>query len=179
MASKGRPAPSPGLLRQVDALARAAFPSGFTALAMMLAAPPVGLPGVVAAAGLPCIFFWCVFRPAALPPPAIFGLGLLLDLLSAAPLGSNILILLVVYGVATRWRRFLARQSFLAVWLVFCGFAAAAALLGWGLQALLGWELPPAMPGVVQVMLSAGLYPVLAGLLSLAQRAMIRAESAA
>ncbi|MCO6416042.1 rod shape-determining protein MreD [Siccirubricoccus sp. KC 17139] len=178
MAFKGRPAPSTGLLRQVDALARAAFPSGFTVLVLVLAAVPVGLPGVVAAAGLPCIFFWSVFRPAALPPPAIFGLGLLTDLLSAAPLGSNILILLVVYGFATRWRRFLARQSFLAVWLAFCGFAAVAALLGWGLQALLGWAVPPAMPGVAQVMLSAGLYPMLAALMSAAQQAMIRAEAA-
>jgi len=175
---RGRREPSPGLLRQVDALARAAFPSGSTALLLVLAAVPVGMPGMVAAAALPCVFFWSVFRPAAMPPPAVFGLGLLLDLLSAAPLGSGVLILLVVYGFATRWRRFLARQSFVAVWLAFCGFAAGAAALGWILQGLLGWRVPQAMPGVVQVMLSAGLYPLLAGLLSGVQKAMIRAESA-
>jgi rod shape-determining protein MreD len=178
VARTGRPEPSPGLLWQVDALARAAFPAASTALLLVLAAVPVGMPGVVAATALPCVFFWSVFRPAALPPPAVFALGLLVDLLTGAPIGAAVLTLLVVYGFATTWRRVLARQSFLAVWLAYCGFAAGAAALGWALQALLGWQLPPAMPGAVQVMLAAGIYPVLAALLSGAQQAMIRAEAA-
>jgi len=176
---KGRPAPSSGLLRQVDALARAAFPASSTALVMVLAAVPAGLlPGLVPATALPGVVFWSIFRPAALPPPAVFGLGLLQDLLTAAPLGSGVLTLLVVYGFATRWRPFLARQSFLAVWLFYCAIAAGAAALGWVLQAALGWRLPPTGPGLYQVMLTAGLYPTLAAALTWVHEAMSRAESA-
>lgn len=175
---KGRPAPAMGLLRQIDALARGAFPTASTALLLVLAAVPVGLPGLVPAAGLPCVFFWSVFRPAALPPPMVFALGLLQDLLTAAPLGSGVLTLLVVGGFATRWRPFLARHSFLAVWLVYCGMAAGAAALGWLLQVMLGWRLLPAAPGLYQVLLTAGLYPMLAGVLSRLHEAMRRAESA-
>ncbi|RYJ02914.1 MAG: rod shape-determining protein MreD [Acetobacteraceae bacterium] len=175
---KGRPAPATGLLRQIDALARAAFPAASTALLLVLAAVPVGLPGLVPAAALPCIFFWSVFRPAALPPPAVFGLGLLEDLLTAVPIGAGVLTLLVVGGLATRWRPFLARQSFLAVWLVYCGVAIGAAALGWLLQVVLGWRLVPTAPALYQVMLSAGLYPSLAGLLTWAHEAMTRAETA-
>lgn len=175
---KGRRPPSPGLLRRADALARAAFPAGATAALLVLAAMPVGLPGAVPAAGLPCIFFWSVFRPAALPPPVVFGLGLLQDLLTAAPVGSGVLVLLLVHGLATRWRRFLARQSFLAVWLAYCSFAAGAAGLDWALHALLGWQLPPAPPGLHQVALTAGLYPTIAFLLTRAHEAMRHAESA-
>ena len=72
------------------------------------------------------------------------------------------LTLLVVHGLAFRWRRFLARQSFLVVWLVFCAFAAGAAALGWMLHGLLAWRLPPAAPGLHQALLAAGLYPILA-----------------
>jgi rod shape-determining protein MreD len=175
---KGRRPPSPGLLRRADALGRAALPAAVTAGLLILAAVPVGLPGAVPAVGLPCIFFWSVFRPAALPPPAVFGLGLLQDLLTAAPVGSGILILLLVHGLTTRWRRFLARQSFLAVWLAYCGFAAGAAGLDWALHALLGWRLPPVPPGLHQVALTAGLYPAIAFLLTRAHEAMRHAESA-
>ena len=175
---KGRPAPAMGLLRQIDALARGTFPTASTALLLVLAAVPIGLPGLVPAACLPCIFFWSVFRPAALPPPAVFGLGLLQDLLTSAPVGSGVLTLLVVGGLAMRWRPFLARHSFLVVWLVYCGVAAGAATLGWVLQGMLGWRLLPTAPGLYQVMLSAGLYPSLAGMLTRAHEAMVRAESA-
>ena len=175
---KGRPAPAMGLLRQIDALARAAFPTGLTALLMVLAAVPVGLPGMVSAAALPCIVFWSVFRPAALPPLAVFGLGLLGDLLSFAPVGSGVLTLLVVAGLVTRWRRFLMKQSFLAVWLVYCGVALMAAALGWLLQVVLGWRLVPLAPGLCQAAMSAGLYPGLAWVMSRLHEGMSRAEAA-
>lgn len=175
---KGRPAPAMGLLRQLDAVARAAFPTGLTTLLMVLAAVPVGLPGLVPAAALPSVMFWSVFRPSALPPPAVFALGLLADLLSFAPLGSGVLTLLVAAGLVTRWRRFLVRQSFLAVWLAYCGVALGAAALQWLLQAVLAWRLLPLAPALYQVMLSAGLYPGLAWVMSRMHEAMSRAESA-
>ncbi len=175
---KGRPAASPGLLRQADSLACAALPTAATAALLILAAMPVGLPGAVPAVALPCVFFWSVFRPASLPPPAAFGLGLLQDLLTAAPIGSGVLILLLTHGLAARWRRVLVRQSFLMVWLADCGCAAGAAGLAWAMQALLSWTLPPLAPGMVQVMLTAGLYPSLAFVLTRAHEAMRHAEGA-
>jgi len=175
---KGRPAPNPSLLRRVDALARAATPMALTVALLVLAAMPDGLPGCVAAVALPCVFFWSVFRPAAMPPPVVFGLGLLQDLLSAAPIGTGVLALLIVHGLAMRWRRFLARQSFLAVWMAFCGFAAGAAALVFVLSVLLAWRELPLVPGLVQFGLTAGLYPPLAHVLIRVHEAMRRAESA-
>ncbi|MDB5375007.1 MAG: rod shape-determining protein MreD, partial [Belnapia sp.] len=88
------------------------------------------------------------------------------------------LTLQVVGGIATRWRPFLARHSFLAVWLAYCGVALGAAALGWALQVVLGWHLVPTAPALYQVMLGAGLYPSLAGLLTWVHEAMTRAETA-
>lgn len=179
MAYKGRPQPPMGLVRRLDGGARAAFPAVFIAALLVLAAAPVGAPGLVAAAALPGVFFWTVFRPAAMPAPVVFLLGLLQDLLGFAPLGVGVLSLLLVHALALRWRGWLARQSFLAVWLVFCVFAGGAAALGWALHAAIGWQLPPTPPGLHQVGLAVGIYPALAWAMTRLHRAIGRAEEAA
>jgi len=175
----GRREPAPGMMRRLDSLARAAMPFVIAAVLMMLAAAPVGVPSAVPAVALPCVFFWSVFRPAAMPPPAVFGLGLLQDLLTFSPLGIGVFILLLVHGLAMRWRRHLARQSFLVVWLAFCGFATVASGLGFALQAVLAWMVPPIVPGLHLLGLSTGLYPALAFLLTRTHAAIRAADEAA
>jgi rod shape-determining protein MreD len=179
VAIRGRREPASGLLRRLDALARASFPAGSTALLMVASAAPVGLPSALPAVTLACVFFWSLFRPATMSPLVCFVLGLLQDLLGFAPLGIGILTMLVVHGFVLRLRRLLARQSFLVVWLVFAGFAAGAALLGYVLQAALNLRLPPPMPGVVFWALSTGFYPAVAALLTRLHKAMQRAEDLA
>ncbi|MCX8133228.1 MAG: rod shape-determining protein MreD [Roseococcus sp.] len=168
-----------GLMRRLDAALRAAFPAVFALALMVLGATPVGVPGLVTALALPSVFFWSVFRPAAMPPPVVFAIGLLHDLLVFAPLGIGVLVLLLVHGLAFRARQMLARASFLAGWLAFCAVAAGAAGLGWALQALLGWQWPALMPGVHLFGAAVGLYPGIAWILTRAHMAMRRAEGAA
>lgn len=169
---RGRTEPPAGLLRQIDALMRGAFPTMVTLVLMVLGAVPVGAPGLIMALCVPSVFFWTVFRPAAMPPPAVFGIGVAADLLAAAPFASGVLVLLVVHGVALRFRGFIARQGFGAVWILYCGMAAGAATLAWALTALLNWQVPPTTPGLHQAAMSIGLYPLLAWVLSRAHRAM-------
>lgn len=175
---KGRPEPPTGLMRQLDSGARAVFPTALTAFLIIMATVPIGVPGLVAAVTVPSVFFWTVFRPGAMPPPVVFALGLLHDMLAFTPLGSGALILLMVHGVAMRGRDWLARTSFVLNWLTFCAVAAGATLLGWGMQTLLGWQRVPAMPGVHALGIMAGVYPALAWPLSRMHMAMSRAEDA-
>ncbi|MBX9700417.1 MAG: rod shape-determining protein MreD, partial [Acetobacteraceae bacterium] len=153
------------------------LPAATTAALLALAPAAAGLPGVVPAVALPCVYFWSVFRPAAMPSPAVFALGLLVDLLAMGPFGAGTLILLLAHAVAVRWRGFLARQGFLVMWVVFCAFAAGSAALGWGLQALLGLRAPPLAPGLAQAALTAGLYPAIALGLTWLHGAMREAEA--
>lgn len=175
----GRREPSPSLLRRVDNLARAALPGFTTALLLILAAGPTGVPALVPATALPCVVFWSVFRPAAMSPPVVFLLGLLQDLLTLAPLGTGVVTLLVAHGLAVSWRRFLARQGFALVWLIFLGFAAGVAGAGYLLTALLNWTVPPLIPALHQAALTAGLYPLFALVLSRIHIMMVRAEEVA
>lgn len=165
----------------LDAASRSAFPFACTALLLLVLAAPLGLPGqaqLQPAAALACVFFWSVFRPGSMTPPAVFLLGLLSDLLGLAPLGTSVLVLLVTHGFALRLRRFLVAQGFLMVWVVFVVFAAAAAALGWALNSLLTLTLLPVSAALFQFGVTAGLYPALATLFTRAHRGLANPERA-
>ncbi len=161
--------------------ARRAFPASTTAILLLVAATPLGLPGqaeLQQGVALACVFFWSLYRPASMPPIAVFGLGLLVDLLSFAPIGVGVLTLLVAHGVALTWRREMVRRGFAVVWLCFLGVAVATSALGWALTALLTFRLLPPWPGLFQAGLAAGLYPALAVLLTRAHTTLAEPEHA-
>ena len=108
----------------------------------------------------------------------MFGLGLVQDLLTQAPLGASVLVLLLAQGVAMRWRHLLARLSFTAIWLAYCALAAAAVMLGWALQCVLMWRALPVAPSFYELILTAGLYPSLSYILARAHQMMRAAEDA-
>jgi len=165
--------PRQTLWRRLDRTARLAVPATMTLTLLLLTAAPFRLPGQAElqnAAALSCIFFWSVFRPASMPPPVVFLLGLVADLLDFAPPGVGVLCLLVAHAAAVRWRRTLTRQGFLAVWLAFAAVAAGLAALQWLLTSALTFRLLPAGPALFQAALAAGLYPMLAVLLGRAHR---------
>ena len=150
-------------------MARRSFPGASTALLLLLSSGPLGLPGqaqLQGALALGCVFFWSLFRPASLPPLLVFALGLLADLLSYGPVGIDVLTLLIAHGLAMLWRRDLARQGALLIWLAFVAVAAGAAALQWALTSLLTFRLMPMAPALFQAALSAGLYPPLAAALA-------------
>jgi len=156
--------PHPSLWRRIDIAARHAFPTAATLALMLLASAPLGLPDQAAllpAIALGCVYFWSLFRPAAMPPWSVFLIGLLLDLLGYLPLGAGVLALLVAHGLTIQARRFLARQGFLVVWLGFAALAALVALLIWLAAMALGFRLLPFAPAVFQCALSIALYPLL------------------
>lgn len=173
--------PRLSLLHRLDVAGRYAFPAGSTAAIMLALSAPLGLPGqpqLQSGFVLGAVYFWSVFRPASLPSPLVFLIGLLLDLLTGAPLAVGCLILLLTHAIALNWRYFLARQGFLFVWLVFTAIAAGAWLLAYLLQMLLTWQLLSPAPAVFGFAVSAGLYPNLAVLLTRAHRGIAAPERA-
>ncbi len=148
---------------------------------LLLAAAPLELPGqaqLQPAIALACVFFWSVARPISMPPPAVFMLGLLSDLLGLTPPGVSVLILLAAHGLAARWRRVLVQQSFVAVWLAFAAVAAGAAALEWAMVGLLSVRLLPVGAALLQFGLTAGLYPAFAALFAHAHRGLADPDQA-
>lgn len=173
--------PRPSLARRLDMAARRAFPASTTAVLLLVSAAPLGMPGqaeLQQGMALGCVFFWSLSRPASMPPVVVFCLGLLVDLLSFAPVGVGVLTLLAAHGVAAGWRRVLVRQGFLVVWLCFVAAATAVAAAGWALTSLLTFRLLPLLPAGFQAAVSAGLYPALAMLLARAHQTLAEPEHA-
>lgn len=173
--------PRPTLGRRLDIAARYAFPTTCTMLLMLLTRAPLGIYGqaeLLPAVALGSVWFWSVFRPTAMPPPAVFLVGVLDDLLGWQPIGTGVLVLLLVHGVAQRWRRPLATRGFLLIWLGFIVAAVAAAALEWALTCLLTWRLLPPAPAAFQAVLSAALYPALAIVFAQAHRSVANPERA-
>lgn len=173
--------PRPSIGRRLDVIARASFPTSCTILLMLLTGLPFGIADQAAllpAVTLACVYFWSLFRPAGVPPPVVFLIGILLDLLGYQPIGVGVLVLLIVYGLAVRWRRILARQGFVVVWLAFLCVATGAALLTWGLTSVLTFRLLPIGPALFQAVLAAAIYPVLAILFTRAHRSVADPERA-
>jgi rod shape-determining protein MreD len=157
--------PRPTLARRLDMLARRSFPVACTVALMLCSNAPLGVPDqpvILPAVTVASVFFWSLFRPASMPPPAVFLIGLLLDLLGWLPVGDGVITLLLVHGLCVRWRRLLVRQGFLMIWIAFFGFAAGSAVLIWAIAALLAFRLLPPGPAIFQAVLTAAVYPALA-----------------
>jgi len=141
------------------------FPTVTTAALLLVLAAPLGLPGQAQwqqAGALCCVFFWGLFRPASMPPLAVFLLGVLADLLAYAPAGVTVLAWLLAYGLAMRWRRGLTRLGFLLVWFAFVAVAVGAAALEWAATSLLSFQFLPMGDALLEAGIAIGLYPLLA-----------------
>jgi rod shape-determining protein MreD len=150
---------------RLDALARAAFPATATLLGAILLALPQGLAGQSALSPawlFAAVFFWSLYRPAALPPLVIFALGLFADLQGGGPIGLDAIVLLALGAATRRWRRGLAQQSFLLTWLAFAALAPSGMALSYALTALFTLTILPPIPAVAAAALAIGLYPLLA-----------------
>ncbi len=173
--------PRPGLWHGLDTASRHALPGVQTVAVLLLLAAPFGIPAqaqLQPAWAQACVFFWSLYRPAAMPAPLVFAIGLLLDLLAQGPVGIEVLVLLLVHAVALRSRRSLTRSGFPMVWLTFIGVAFGAALLEYLLVMLLTWRALPTAPGAVEFGIAAGSYPLLAPYLIRLHRGLAAPERA-
>jgi rod shape-determining protein MreD len=167
--------------RRLDVAARRAFPGGATILLMAVTQVPLRLPvqaALLPAVALISVAFWSLHRPASMPPPLVFLMGVLLDLLGYLPLGVGVLTLLAAHGVAQRCQPILGAAPLSIVWLGFAALSGAAAALIWLLTMMLPFRPLSPGPALFQAVVAAALYPLLAIPLSHAHRTLADPERA-
>jgi rod shape-determining protein MreD len=161
--------------RRLDIVWRQAFP-GITSILLMLLSVanfgPRGQSALLPMVSIICVWFWSLYRPAAMSPPIAFVIGLLLDLLGYLPLGVGPVTMLTTHGLARQLRRFLVRQGFMVVWLTFIVVAFGIAVMNWTLVSLLTLSVEPPGPMLLVAGLVAATYPVIALPLALAHRSI-------
>ncbi len=163
--------------QQLDLIGRKVSPFAMTALLVVVGMVPLPLPEIgpiTPALSMMAVYHWTIFRSDLLPPVAVFGIGLLEDILMGTPLGLTAVILLFVHAFVQTQRRLLYGKSFLVLWLGFLAVAAPAAIVKWAVMAALGWYSADPAPAVFQVLMTVALYPCLAWLLMQAHAAFLR-----
>ncbi|HVY15580.1 MAG TPA: hypothetical protein VHB27_10135 [Rhodopila sp.] len=167
--------PRPSLGRRLDIIARSCFPGCAVLLLMLLTQVPFGIRGqaeLLPAVTLGAVWFWSLARPDTMPPPVVFLIGLLADLMGYVPLGICAFTLLAVHGVAVSLRRFLARHGFALIWSIYSLVAFVASMLIWLLVMLLSFRYFPPDGALFQAVLAIAIYPVIAIPFSAAHRSI-------
>ena len=168
-----------GFWQKLDASARNSAPAAITILFVLIGVTPLQIPlyGPVASL-LPLIalYYWVIHRPDLLPFSVVFAIGILHDLLTGAPIGLNAFVFLITSWTVLTQRRVLAGMPFLIVWWAFAMVAALAGLLEWAVYSAIYAQLMPVEPAAYRVMMTAAIYPVLAGLLHMVQRGFLLTE---
>jgi rod shape-determining protein MreD len=173
--------PRASLGRRLDIAARVSFPTCITILLMLLSQAPLQINGQAAllpAITLCCVWFWSLFRPDSMPPPMIFSIGLMMDLLGYLPLGVGVFTLLAVHGVALALRPSLSQRGFAWIWAAFAVVASAASLTIWLLVMLLTFRLLSPYPALFTAVLAVAVFPVVAIPFAAAQRSVADPERA-
>jgi len=113
------------------------------------------------------VFFWCCYAPGLLPNWFIFLLGLVQDSLQHIPIGLSSLLYLLLAQLIIGQRRFLVRESFLGVWLVFILISGAVFLCYWGSVSLMKDAMLPPSLFIFPWLLTSLLYPAIHGIFRL------------
>lgn len=105
------------------------------------------------------IYYWSAYRPTLVPLWLVFIFGLLLDLLSGAPVGLNTCVLVAARWLVTDQRLFLTGQPFMIVWLGFILVCAAASAAQWLIYGALNlaWNAPEVI--LAMIALGAVMFP--------------------
>ena len=163
----------PTLLQSLDLSARRALPAALTLLLMLVALTPTNVPGlspVMPMLALMSVYFWSIYRPEFLGYGAVFGLGLLEDLLTATPVGATALVFLLTQWIVLRQQKFFNAKPFIVTWFAFIFIAAGAAIIRWiahGLVDDAGFT--PLGPILACTLITVALYPLVGWLLSKTQ----------
>ena len=128
---------------------------------------PLGLPRWGALAPplmLAAVYYWSLSRPNLLPPIIAAGLGLFQDLLTNAPVGSGVLVMVLVQWILRSQQRFFINRPFLLLWAAFAPVVLGAAIIDWVVYAGYTLSAPPIVEGLVRAALAFVLFPLVAGL---------------
>lgn len=166
----------PSLGQQADIAWRAALPVGLTLLLLFAALLSWHLPrlGTIASAlVLISVFFWTLHQPGLMSMWGVLSIGLVHDLMTLAPFGVGLLVLLIVHGVALWQRKALNGMPFLLIWGLFGLVAAGATLLTWLLVSFLQEMLVNPAPVINLFLLELVCYPPLAYIFAWIERRLL------
>lgn len=149
---------------KLDHFARMLLPGICTIMLLILSLLPIGLSGFALFPIDVClisIYYWAIFRPAALPFWLVFLLGVARDALMGMPLGISSLVFILFRLVVLSQQRYLVKETFWATWFGFGIVAIPTLAVYWLLASAYVQAVQPFMPVAMQWLFTFALYPLL------------------
>lgn len=147
-------------------MSKGIVPSLVLFIAVVVAAVPWVLPSR-ASFVLPLLLIVVVFvltlrRGRRLPGVSVFAAGLLMDVLTAGPLGYWAIVFLLTHTIAASYARLAGRGGFGALWLVFAATAVTTSVAGWVLASLYFVRIINWQPMLIGGAAAVALFPLVA-----------------
>lgn len=123
-----------------------------------------------------CVYFWMFHRPDLFNLWSVYFLGMIDDIISSAPFGSNIFALLVLYVLINNASRFFNSKPFVVTWYGFAGLSLLALLARWFVVSIYYGQFLPLTILLFSYLVTIAAYPLISLLLAFIQNKMIRDE---
>ena len=83
--------------------------------------------------GLICLYFWALYRTDLFGIVSVIAIGLVVDSLSGAPFGMNIMVFVFAYILTLCYNNYVNAKSFMLSWIGFSFVSFLAYVLKWAL----------------------------------------------
>ncbi|MGE5539360.1 MAG: rod shape-determining protein MreD [Gemmatimonas sp.] len=155
---------TPVFVQDAGRSALAVLPMAATAALVLLSAVPTHLPNfqmITPVFALAAVYFFAIYQPSLLPPPAVFAIGLFQDALLGLPFGLTALVLLGAYGVVVNQRNAFRGRPFLITWAGFAVVTPATIAITWAIVSFLAGAFVPPTAAAFQALLTVAIYPLI------------------
>ena len=123
-----------------------------------------------------CIYFWMIHRPDLFGLLSVFFLGLIDDLISNVPMGTNVFAVLILFAFLSNLLRFFNGKSFVITWYGFMFVAFVAFFSKWFILSVYYSQFLPLGMVCFSFLYSVAIYPFLSLVLAFVQNKMIADE---
>lgn len=128
------------------------------------------------AVGFVCVYYWIIHRPDIFNLFSVYFLGLIEDILSSVPMGTNIFSLLVLYILLLNFGRFFNGKPFIVTWYGFAIVCLLTFFTKWLMVSIYYGQFLPFVQVLFSYLFSVAAYPVLSLLNAFVQNYLIQDE---
>lgn len=126
--------------------------------------------------GLVCVFFWMLHRPDVFNLFSVYFLGLIEDIVTLAPFGSNIFACLVMYLLVSNLAVYLNGKPFIVTWYGFALFCFVTMFSRWLLVSVYYAQFLPFSLMMFSLLFTVAIYPVISVVNAFVQNSLMKDE---
>lgn len=155
-------------------------PMCFSLLLILLSYVPLNFilsSNIRPAVGLVCVYYWIIHRPDIFNLFSVSILGILEDILSSVPMGTNLFSLLVLYMLLLNLGRFFNGKPFIVTWYGFAILSFLTLICKWLVVSIYYSQFLPFVPVMFSYCFSVAAYPILSLLNAFVQNYLIQDEA--